>query len=506
MTTHLHHRLIAVSLCALMGPTGCATSVTVEPFDGKAEYLDGVPHVLPFTQYRATVVWRVTACVAATESAPSTVKIATKVEIADGFADDLRQAYLIDPTQLESALSISSFRVTYFDGRNQIATINASSEDRTAQVVTSLATGVGKLAVAAAAGGAGESVGPQACSDEVAEAVAAVDTMETDLETLNGRVKAAQAALKAATDKVTTMGSAVDDASRAQLATAIDNLTKETRAQAAKVRELAEQLELISSKREIRWPEASNVFSSTAAISLPGETLDRWASVTSNTRASLLASTEVYFSVETIGSFGRSPQTPIAQPQRPTQPAIEPTPLSRTVEGLPYRIPANGRMVACATSPCSSRSSDIYASLQGPVAQLGYVNVLPIRARRFGNTVFAAELTPIGGLKSAGYEQKTAAAESMATAFNGIVDARVSYLDYRAGDETRAQQADLAELDYLQKRQAALRAQLNDPNAAIVEATEALSAETELDRARIASLDTQILLIESRRRLAALTP
>jgi hypothetical protein len=498
----LRYCLTTVGLCVLLGVSGCATSVTVQPFDGEEEYLAGVPHILPFTQYKATITWRVTECVAATASAPSTVKIGTKVEIVDGYADDMSQAYLIDPTQLESALSISNFRVTYFEGRNQISTINASSEDRTAQVITSVAAGVGKLAVAAAAGGG---AGPQACSDEVAEAVSAVDTMETDLETLNGRVKAAQAALKAVTDKIATMGASVDDASRAQLATAIDTLTNETRAQAAKVRELAEQLALISRKQEVRWPEASDVFRS-AALSLPGETLDRWASVTTATRTSLLASTEVYFSIETIGSFGRLPQPPVTLPPGQDGRTIDPASPSRAVEGLPYRIPANGRIVACATSPCSSDSSDIYASLQGPVAQLGYVNVLPIRTRRFGNTVFAAELTPIGGLKSAGYEQKTAAAESMATAFNGVVDAGVSYLNYRAGDETRAQEADLAQLNYLQQRQAALRAQLDDPNAAIVEATEALSAETELDRARIASVETQILLIESRRRLAEISP
>jgi|GEM_PF-4062295 len=272
-------RLAALS--GLLGLAGCATNLEVESFDGAVAMRTGLTHVLPFTQYKATITWRVTECIAPTTTEPGRIKIITKVELADGLADDMTQAYLIDPTKMDSALSISSFRVTYFEGRNQIETINAASEDRTAQVIAATAAGLGKLVLAGAAPGAAPADGvpalqPQACNEDTRKAVTAIAAMEADLATAAGRVKQAQARLKTATDKVATMGAAMDNTSSKELAAAIDAVTTETRAQTAKGAELAEQMLQISRTEIVYWPEASHRFQSETGLALPDETLDRW--------------------------------------------------------------------------------------------------------------------------------------------------------------------------------------------------------------------------------------
>lgn len=139
------------------------------------------------------------------------------------------------------------------------------------------------------------------------------------------------------------------------------------------------------------------------------------------------------------------------------------------------------------------------------MAQLGYVNVLPVRTRRFGNTVFAAEFTAIGALKSAGYEQKAAAAEGVATAFGSVVDATVPVINHMNQAETRARAAELAELEFLKKRRDALAALADSSNAEIAASAQALSAETALNAARISNIDSQILLAEAQRRLAGMS-
>jgi hypothetical protein len=498
--------------------SGCATDLAVhrlnEPTEDPATRR-GVGYVLPFTQYKATITWRVAECRAATDEARGAIIIHTKVEIADGQADDMDHAYLVDPTQLETLFSISSFRVTMQDGRNQLATINAASEDRTAQVIGMTAAGIGKLALALAAPGG---LAPEACNQTTRENLEKSKTQRAELVVLNNNVKAAQDALKAAADKVATMGSAVSQGAKDDLDKAIGDLTTVLRVQAAKADELAETLKTISRTEVVYWPEKGDMFSSVVAHELNGATLDRWASVDEAGRAELIRQTQVHFAIERIGSFGRDPSN-LAPQQRETQEGKsseggtqpetaggedEGQEAETVLNGLPYRMPAMGRVFACSASPCNANSPTIYASLQGPVAQLGYVNILPVRTRRFGSTTFAAELTPLGALRSAGYEQRAAPAEGVASAFSSIVNAATPLIDYEAGTEARARAAELAELAYLKARRDALIALEDNPNGDAALTAQTLSADTALLNARIANLNSQILLAETQRRLTSL--
>ncbi len=541
-----------VSTCAGFGValtlSGCATELDVRRMEANSPRV-GVGYILPFTQYKATITWRVAECIAGITAVPATgtapaveaarpgIRIVTKVEIGEGQADDAEHAYITDPSQLQTLLSISNLQMTWQDGRNLFSTINVSSEDRSAQVVGGAVAGLGKLALALAAPGAAAVEGAtpaQACSDETVAALEASVTQKAELAVASTRVKAAQAVLKTATDKVAIMGSAVNDAARDELASAIDGLNAALRTQAVKAEALAESLELLSYTEVVNWPEDSLTFATAEgdASRLPRETFNRWAKVERSEADRLLEQTQVFFQIERVGSFGRSVRTERVElprdPARPSDPpryevrttvseAREPRTLvvgerlsredrSLNENGLRYRVPAIGRLYACASVPCNASAPEIYATLQGPVAQLGFVNVLPVRTRPFGSTAFSATLSPMGALRSAGYEQRTAPAEGIGNIFTSLVDAGVPLIDYEAGREGRQQATELANLEFLKKRRDALSAL--EPSAANPASVAAgvLTADTALLDAQIANLEARIELVETERRLTGLTP
>jgi hypothetical protein len=155
-------------------------------------------------------------------------------------------------------------------------------------------------------------------------------------------------------------------------------------------------------------------------------------------------------------------------------------------------MPVAGRLVACSVKLCNSLLTDgLLATFEGPIAQLGYVNVLPFRTRTFGSNTFAAEFAANGSLKSAGYEQKAAPAEVASGAVADTVGQLADVLS-----PTARLNASTTYLKALKDQRDAYESTQPDPNAAASAQASALGADTALLNAKIANLNAQIALQE----------
>lgn len=454
-----------------LGLSGCSHNLGVTEM-AKSPHA-GAVYVLPYTQYTSTMTWRLADCSA------SSPKVAMKVEITSGFADDGEQAYSIDPASLQTLTSIGTFSAKWQEGSNALASINVSAEDRTAAIIGNVVKGVAKLAPLVMGVPMVANSG-HVCSLDAKKALDSAQALKPQLDDLNDRVEASTAEIARLLAKTATMGTAVDDATKAKLSAEIEKLATFRNSQATVADQLAAALKAITVVRKETWPLDSRSTSG-GPFDDGGGSVAKWFTEPVTTVG------QVYLQLERVGSFGQDPA------------AVRQLSSGRTDKGLGlrYRVSARGRIVACTISPCTSQNpAKVLAVLEGPVAQLGYVQLLPVRNRTFGSTSFTAEFTPQGGLRSVGYEQKTAPAEGASGAFLEAAGEVAGVLD-----PTARLARETAYLEALKKRRDAAGDLEASPDDPVGTAKAALEADTSLLTAEASNVQARITLDELRRKL-----
>jgi len=494
----------AVLVASLIAGCGRTLNVTLIRPDAPRT---GFGYVLPFTQFAMTVTWRLDYCPDPAKPDPikgSEPKIALKVEAVAGSADDGTLAFLVDPQELQSLTSVTTFGAKWHDGRNMLSTINGSVEDRSAQIVGNVvktAVKIIPLAMGVPSPPGGATLTTPApplirCDDKAIAALAKAKTAKALLDVRNDAVDAATEVLKSVAAKVAAAGQAVDAATKRQLAKALDELTAAKVAQTEAADALVAALKPISYAHKFLWPQTGDEFSY-GPDQLPQTTLATWIHKDDLSQVTPKAA---YLQLERSGTFGRKPP----RPDRTQAPDVSfsPTPAEAgdtayrvpgpDEKGLRYRMPAGGSLVACWRSPCGSSDTEgVLAKLDTPVVQLGFVNVLAFRSRIFGTNAFSADFAVDGSLKAVSYEQKTAPAE---VATGAVADA-TSQLS-GVFDPTTRLQSQTAYLKALKERKDALEA-LRDKAPDPVAAEQAsLDSDTALINAQIANLKAQIALEE----------
>jgi len=491
---------------------GCAT-LKVAPLDVAGSNV-GIGYVLPFTQYAVTTSWRLDYCPDPNALKPGVdevPRIAVKVDVVSGSADDADLAYIINPQDLQTLTSVTSFTAKWFDGRNLFSSIGASVDDHSAQVVGNLVKTAIKIAPlfaglpplpGAAATKASDKPVPKLilCRDEGAKALVKAHDAKGVLLARTKAVEAATDALTAAAAKVATMGAAVSENAKTDYDAAITKLDKATSDEDDAATALSEALKPITYVHKILWPETGDEFSH-------GPEIPDIAAVSKWVDKPNLEQQHVYFQIERTGSFGRNPASfnpkpaplgRVTMPGKPPRPALAKPVVAKTVAGLPYRMPAAGRLVVCSISPCRGADvATVLASLDGPVVQLGYVNILPFRSRAFGSNSFSAEFGLDGSLKNVGYEQKTAPAEGATGALLDSATQVAGALDPTA--KLTTSNAYLKALKDQQDNLKALQPATADPGAAAISS---LDADTALINARLANLQASIALVQAQKSVA----
>jgi hypothetical protein len=404
-----------------------------------------------------------------------------KVEATPGAAEDGSLAFMVNPQDLQTLTNVTTFSAKWHDGTNMLSSINASSDDRTAQIIGNLTKTAIKLVPLFAGGGITPSTAHQDpdCTPTGLGDWKKAAKARTALKTATGDVETATAEVKRLTEKVAQQGANVDNATKEQLGKAIDSLVQANVVQGNATEAFTEAMKKISVTRKFRWPADGNTFG--RGPDNPPDPGEPWLNGAAANKLK-----PIYLRIERSGTFGRDPAACGTGPCAAALP-------DKKLAGLRYRMPVTGRLVACSVTPCQSLGDGVIASFDGPIAQLGYVNVLPFRSQIFGNNSFGAEFTPNGALKLVAYDQKSAPGE---VATGAVADSVGQLSD--ALNPTARLNSQTAYLKALKERRDAELALKTDPNASVAAETSALGADTALLNARLANLNAQIALEELR--------
>lgn len=471
-------------LLVLATTTGCSRDLRVKSISENSERV-GIGYVLPFTQFAIVESWSLDYCFdpeTAKPDAPKEPRVTVKVEATPTSVEDGSLAFIMDPQDLQTLTNVAAFNAKWYEGTNMLSSINASSEDRTAQIIGNLTKIAIKL-VPLFGGGltASTASNDPDCTAAGLAAWRKAAKARTALKAATDDVETATAEVKRLTEKVAQQGANVDDATKNDLGKAIDRLVQANVAQANAAEAFGEAMKPISSTRKFRWPTDSNSFS--RGPDNPPEPVRSWLN-----GQGIAKLRPIYLQIERSGTFGRDPLACGPGPCPDPRPASE-------LAGLRYRMPVAGRLVACSMTPCRSLGDGVIASFEAPIAQLGYVNVLRFRGQTFGNNSFGAEFTQNGSLKMVAYDQKSAPGEG---ATGAGADSVGQLSD--AFNPTARLNAQTAYLKALKERRDAEQALKTDPNSWVAAETAALGADTALINARIANLNAQIALEELRAR------
>ncbi|MCJ7421371.1 hypothetical protein [Sphingomicrobium astaxanthinifaciens] len=530
--------VLLLSAASLALTSGCATSLHTERdyrFTDEAAVL-GVPYHLPMLQYEVTLTTTLASCEGLTKDGKPdgnpNVRLLSKVEATPHHVPG--ETYLLDYRQLSNWAKTSSFELTDHEKTGTLATLNASAEDRSAQIfgsvvetvigMAALGAGIPKVETTAANGEKEvKNVPVLECSEYAKKALAALREQTETVETLGGKLKVVTAQI----EKLNNHSGALAETEKTNLLKAgglLDQQKHLTTALKAARATLLQQQRDLGIVRTIRWPskfsrENKESFSMdeqsrarlaklVAIKEIPETTRTTQVEckaeetgvecLTRGTGITLSIDPLTTQAVRSVASRRRDQQDQEASNRWAYDPA-------RAQAGLFVRPPGRGQLVA-------RRTGDGTELLRGKVQavpQLGQLRLLPFSNGRLENNALTLELRTDGAIKSIKYEDKAAAGEVAAKAaadavgqFGALAQA---LRDDREADAAAAlaqieadRDAELAalqfEIDRETKEQALLQLKAGpevSPTAAYEAQTAAAEARTVLLNALVAELVAQ---------------
>jgi hypothetical protein len=131
--------MIRMSLCvAAMTLSACTTSLETRPAYDRSELhqaLPGVEYSLPMLQYQADLSYRIDKCPERPADDSKSVVLALKATAASSYVAG--ESYTVDYAALSSPLKTTDFSIQTRQGTNILQSVNASAEDKTADVIKS---------------------------------------------------------------------------------------------------------------------------------------------------------------------------------------------------------------------------------------------------------------------------------------------------------------------------------------------------------------------------------
>lgn len=266
-------RFEAYAALVVAGSTfGGCTHLEVNRFSGEGTEASrsGYAYMLDYTQYEVTVTRTLVACPA---GEMPTIKV--EANAVASLVPDGSQVYVINPDSLINAFKTSDIIVDYKDGR--LVGFNATIEDKTADVIESVARTAGKIALLA--GGipvpvdGGTPAPTIGCS---ADAVAKLASKKSDtilLETATENLDKGKTLLTDLTTRYAARPTAA-------LAMQIENQKVAVAAGQKNINALTGRITEINSwlsrSRSATWPETSSEFDSQPMLALDPATIDDW--------------------------------------------------------------------------------------------------------------------------------------------------------------------------------------------------------------------------------------
>lgn len=477
---------------------GCTThleSAKVDP--SKPQSRQGIAYFLPFTQFTVTTTWVVGTC---GETGP---EFAVTVDAEPGSAPDPYGMQVIDYQSLSAWTKTSSVKVDFYDS-GAIKSINASADDKTGEIIGSVASMVGKIGAFAAVGhGAALS---STCSDELNEALGKVPDLKGKIKTATSELALEQSALDTLTAELVGKGLKADDPALEGLSAQIRKVSAKQLALKALQRDLANVMKDLTYSQETLFPSASDTVEGEPII-IPTEVYASWlpkvGSLPDNTTAATKAKEAAVFLKLNMPAnlAGGTNFDDSGQPEKASRRA-----------GIRYRVAVPATLLACRQYRCGEAPSLAAPEIKAPVAsvpvralQKDTTFYLPFKSEPFSNGGLTATFTESGVLTSAGYDQKRSQGEALMTATGSVVDSILAIGKAQRDAEKSELDQVKAEVDLAKAKKdlAAAEAALDrSPLADQQEKLAAISADTALKQAEVASIQADIALAKAKAELA----
>jgi len=413
-------KLIACLLAATL--VGCTTTLKLQPLPADGPYV-GAPYSLLFTQYDVTVERRLIGC------AP--LKIKVDVSATASIVNDPAAEFLVDPASMASWVKTSEVKFEY-DDQGRLEALNAGAEDRTVETVAAAAGAVSQFVGLAAldrANDRGFDAGPSGKCQTLVKAVA---TARSKTGTLAKAVDAQRLDyLRAAARAASGEGSRKEErAARKKLLVSTEMLRQ---AQS----ELAEALDDVTDVTVRKWPENGDAFS--GEIGLDADVFNAWTG----------GGVDLETAKVKLQLMGVDPADGSAT-------ALSPARKADVANGLPYRTPGPGRLVATA-------GGETVLDARGRIMQAGRLYYLEAKSRPFQSVNVTLNLHENGQPKLVGFSQKSAPGEGFATAAKSVLEEAKTSADTLQTARTKALQREVDELNAEQaKREAVEKNALQD--------------------------------------------
>lgn len=476
--------------CALLALSACTTHLDVDhalPSDPTSRR--GIAYFLPFTQFDTKTTWTLAAC-----DAQGIPEIAVSFAATPVSAPDPDHLYTIDYSSLDAISKTSSVKVDFHDS-GAIKSINASAEDRTAEIAGKAISAVAKIAKFAAPGAA-----PNAAKFQCTETAKKI--LE-DLKDKKGKFTKLTAKLEKATkvlDALTVRVVRSDDATPAKVFAELDRQIANVVAtqlgidQAKKV--IAAQLKKVSYTSEVKFPATSSQFRSGQQM-LPLAKLREWVAnfdtvVSQSGLAEYERSQSVFLELTASGGWEKGTDYPADRSKEARR------------AGLRYRIAVPGQLSVCQNTHCSDFDNEpieVEKGLPVRILQRGTTFYLPFASAPFSNGALSATFSESGVMTSAGYEQKKVAGEAIA----GLADLLADEVVTVGGMIREAKNTKLEKLNErtaiakaVQEALNAEKALLDAPNSELATQSASLAADTALKNAELANILADVAVRKAR--------
>lgn len=488
------HSFVSLTALALM-LSGCATDVTVSRLPDTGAVV-GDPYDLYYDWFDISVSYQLVGC-------EKDLDISISVEAESARSPDPANQYVIDTTSLSSPLKTGEATIKYHPS-GMVASINATAEDKTAEIASSVLKAV--IGVAKLTGGPGNSAnaenidGPPtyaACNEKAKKALIAYADQKAKLATAMAAQDDASSKFDIWKAKVDAMGAAVDPEVATQFRLAYIALQKATEtlaAEKAKLKKLAEPLTYTVNKR---WPEDGSDFEDSIKIDKSAyqkHFIEEWGSSPVNFTdiKKSIEKLTLLLSIETINPGQKVPKI-----------QIEPEDLKK---GIPYRSAQPGKLVVrqqilpeseggMADNPDPGKTTyETLLEKKYSILQLGRIYLKSCRSPALTSSGCSLAFNEAGQLTESGSKTTKTAGQSIAGISSDTVDQLAAYKEYRAGAEARDLEAESKLLELQVKIKAAKAALedvpknqtqiLNDQIAQLEAERKLIEAQQSLDKAR----------------------
>lgn len=481
---HWNHKpmsLVLLSISAAGLLVGCTRLEVQHHIADDPATRSGYAYMLDYTQYEIVLKRTLVACNGA--DAPT---INIEASVSPHLVPDGEHVYVIDPQSMISAFKTSDISIDYKDGR--LTSFNASTVDKTGEVIASAAVTAAKIATIAAGV-------PLPVSDEGAPfefcSPATLANLNS-LKTNKAPLAAVTTQLEIATAKLAVMSAQFTAKPTQKLRSAIATTTQAIN----NLQEQADQLNKTMTESQawltdsmtISWPQTSLVFEAGPSFPLPPATIDRWFEAHAirakfdaddrpsvqlvdarrylrngggyDSNAARLGLTDAEFAkryprLDASIDIDHCPDTEACAQlkqltadlrsekyDRATSAAVSlhllpqgsygsphPTPPSSSKkDGLRYRIPAAGWLYICEyPQRCMSAGADKpIAKTSTSIAQLGSIFDIPFSSPAFASGGISVTFDEQGRLLHAGLKRDNATALAIATAAGSVTDQATS--------------------------------------------------------------------------------